>query len=126
MFTVEGEQDADRLAARGLVATTNAMGAGSWRDDYAPFFQGRRVAILPDHDQPGREHAATVAASLSGIAAEVRVVQLPDLPEKGDISNWIAQGGDAATLLDIVDASPPWTPESKSQSVKRTFRGRAA
>ena len=31
VWIVEGEKDADRLAALGLVATTNVGGAGKWR-----------------------------------------------------------------------------------------------
>ena len=32
VFLVEGEKDADALAALGLVATTSPLGAGKWRD----------------------------------------------------------------------------------------------
>lgn len=31
IYIVEGEKDADRLAALGLVATCNAGGAGKWK-----------------------------------------------------------------------------------------------
>ena len=34
LFVVEGEKDTDRLAAEGLVAICNPMGAGKWIDDY--------------------------------------------------------------------------------------------
>lgn len=34
IFVVEGEKDADRLRSIGLPATTNAGGAGKWRDEY--------------------------------------------------------------------------------------------
>lgn len=107
VFKVEGEKDADNLAARGLVATTNAMGANAWRDEYADYFRGLRVAILPDNDQPGRDHAENVAAALDGIAAEVRVVHLPDLPEKGDVSDWLIHH-DASDLLEVVNQTLSW------------------
>jgi putative DNA primase/helicase len=54
--------------------------------------------ILPDNDGPGEKHAAQVSASLSGVAACVRVLRLPNLPEGGDPFDWIAAGGTAEKL----------------------------
>jgi len=112
VYLPEGEKDADNLAALGLIASCNAGGAGKWRAEYGESLRGRRVAILPDRDEPGRKHADDVARRLHGIAAEVRIVALPGLPEKGDVSDWLAAGGNAATLAALVDAAPRWTPES--------------
>jgi hypothetical protein len=74
VFIVEGEKDADRLAAQGLVATCNVGGAGKWREEYSQALRDRRVCIIPDNDEPGREHARQVAASLHGIAGELRIL----------------------------------------------------
>lgn len=101
VFIVEGEKDADRLADRGLVATCNAGGAGKWSGSFAAHLRGRPVVILPDNDDPGRKHAQAVARSLQGAAKSVRIVELPGLPEKGDVSDWLADGGDADTLVSI-------------------------
>ena len=60
----EGEKDAGRLADLGCIATTNPGGAGKWRVAYDKPLAGRRVAILPDHDEPGCKHADEVARSL--------------------------------------------------------------
>src|SRR5262245_37261519 len=57
VFVVEGEKDADRLAALGVVATCNPGGAGKWRPEYAKTLHGAKVAMLPDNDEPGRHHA---------------------------------------------------------------------
>ena len=105
VYVVEGEKDADNLAALGIVATCNPGGAGKWgklSDDSV--LHGRRVAILPDNDDPGRRHAQDVAAHLAGKAAEVRIVALPG-PGK-DVSDWIAAGGTAQQLMELVDAAP--------------------
>jgi hypothetical protein len=85
IFCCEGEKDADRLVGLGLYATTNPMGAEKWRSEYTPHFARARVVILPDNDDAGRRHAEQVAQALHGVAAEVRVLALPDLPEKGDV-----------------------------------------
>ncbi|WP_349568444.1 VapE domain-containing protein [Azotobacter salinestris] len=105
-FIVEGEKDADTLAAAGLVATCNAGGANKWPNALAPYFKGRQVVILPDNDDAGRSHAAMVASKLAGVAASVRVLELPDLPHKGDVSDWLAAGRDAAELLAMAGALP--------------------
>lgn len=98
VFICEGEKDADRLAARGLIATTNPGGAGKWRADFAPLFAGRRVVVLEDNDDAGRKHAADVMAKVQGTAAEVAVLSLPGLPPKGDVSDWLNAGGKVADL----------------------------
>lgn len=72
----EGEKDVDALHSRGFVPTCNAGGAGKWRDEYARWFRGRHVVILPDDDEPGRRHANQVARSLQGAAESVKVVVL--------------------------------------------------
>jgi len=106
-WIVEGEKDADNLAAIGLVATTNAGGAGKWRPEYSAALKGRRVFILPDNDEPGRKHAQLVTESLTNIAASVRVIDLPGLPPKGDVSDWLAAGGTRAQLEGLARAGAP-------------------
>lgn len=75
VFFVEGEKDADAIVAAGYQATCNPLGAGKWRDEYAPFFQGANVVIVADRDEAGRNHANKVKEALVGIAAGVWVVQ---------------------------------------------------
>src|SRR5215471_8124185 len=79
----EGEKDADNLRALGIAATTNAGGAGKWRREYSEALRGRTLVVLPDNDEPGRKHAHQVARSLHGIAASVKIIELPGLPDKG-------------------------------------------
>ncbi len=112
VFITEGEKDADRLWSDGLAATTNPQGAGKWRDDYSHFLKSREVVILPDNDEPGHNHAAAVAQSLQGIASSVKVLALPGLPDKGDVSDWLNAGGNVETLCLMVDDLPEWMPSS--------------
>jgi twinkle protein len=95
VFVVEGEKDADALASRGFVATSSVGGAGKWkwRAEYSESLRARDVILLPDNDTPGREHMQQVAASLDGVARSVRTVELPNLPPKGDVSDFFARGG---------------------------------
>lgn len=102
VFVVEGEKDADALVAMGLQATTNAGGADKWSSDFAEQLAGFRVVILPDNDEPGRKHAKRVCDSL-GESQHV-VLELPGLPDKGDVSNWLANGGTRDQLVGLVTA----------------------
>lgn len=116
IYLVEGEKDVDRLRAGGLVATCNPMGAGKWRDEYVKFLRGRRVVIIPDNDQPGRDHAQAEAKSLRGVAASVKYLALSRLPDHGDVSDWLAMGGTVETLQAMAAAAPEWTPGADSQN----------
>ena len=110
VVVVEGEKDVDNLARIGVLATCNAGGAGKWTADHAQYLAGRSVAILPDNDNAGRQHAEQVAALLQGIAKPVRIVNLSDLPPKGDVSDWLASGGTQDELERLIESTPEWTP----------------
>jgi 5S rRNA maturation endonuclease (ribonuclease M5) len=118
VFIVEGEEDADRLQELGLVASCNPMGAGKWRAEYNPHFRGKKVIILPDNDEPGRKHAQDVARKLHGVAASVKVVELPSLPEKGDVSDWLKAGGTMEQLQALAGEAPEFDPATAPQGEK--------
>ncbi len=115
LFVVEGEKDANRLWAEGLPATTNAGGAGKWLSEYSESLRGSTAVIIPDNDDAGRGHAEQVARSGDGVAAEVRVLTLPNLPEKGDVSDWFDAGGTAAELLQLAAETAVFVPDCDGQ-----------
>jgi putative DNA primase/helicase len=125
VFLGEGEKDVERLWSLGVPATTNLGGAGKWRDEYTATLAGKHVVILPDTDEPGERHAHAVARALLSVAARVKIVRLPGVPLKGDVSDWLDAGHskeefdamDAATPLlqaDDVQGEPP--PSSKKEN----------
>ena len=91
------------------------MGAGKWCDDLSVYFMDRNVVILLDNDDAGRKHAQQVATALHGIAATVRVVELPGLPQKGDVSGWLDAGGRLRDLRALGEASPQWEPDRDAE-----------
>lgn len=125
VFVSEGEKDVDRLVREGLLATTNPQGAGKWRAEFAEFLRGREVVILPDNDQPGRAHAEAVARSLQGVAASVKALELPNLPDKGDVSDWLDAGGDAQALGAMAAALPEWTAPAVTGAVAKQGQAKA-
>ncbi|WP_434135921.1 hypothetical protein JQR88_06140 [Pseudomonas luteola] len=102
VFILEGEKDVLRLESLGLLATCNAGGAGKWPDELATYFNSRRVVILPDNDIPGNSHARLVAQKLKGVASSIRILCLPNLAQKGDVSDWLDAGGSVERLLSLV------------------------
>src|SRR5262245_38832707 len=52
--------------------------------------QRRRDALIfEDNDESGRTKALDAAHALLGTAKTIRIVRLRDLPEKGDVSDWL-------------------------------------
>jgi putative DNA primase/helicase len=104
---VEGEKDADNGKERlELTTTTCPMGAKKWKPHYAGFLMGAHVVVVPDNDTPGREHAQMVAREVLHFAASVKILELPDLPEGGDLSDWIEAGGNRAKFDSLVEKAP--------------------
>lgn len=101
VYVVEGEKDADRLAALGLLATTSPMGAGKWRPEYAAQLGDGPVYVLPDNDEPGRAHATKIVES----RPDAVVVELPELGPKEDVSDWLDRGGTPERLADLAAAA---------------------
>lgn len=110
LFVCEGEKDVETLRQYGYVGTTNFDGAGKWRPEYNRHFAGRMVFVLPDNDAPGRRHATKVYRSLAGIAEHLRIVQLPNLPDGGDVSDWFNNGGTVEEFNRICLAAPEGIP----------------
>ncbi|MEX0405536.1 hypothetical protein ABGN05_07690 [Aquibium sp. LZ166] len=105
VWIAEGEKDAMSLIRRGLIATTNFGGAGKWADEYSDTLTGRDCVILPDNDPRGWEHADMVWRSLRRTAVRVRVLKLPNLPPKGDVSDWLDLGGTVEELRRLADTA---------------------
>lgn len=106
ILVVEGEKCAAALVSLGLTATTAAGGAqAADKSDWSPL-AGKRVVILPDHDEAGEDYARDVArlAAKAGTTS-VLVCRLanhwPPCPAGGDVADWIEGRGDAAEPADI-------------------------
>ena len=112
IYVVEGEKDARNLLMMGVTATTAAMGAKApWLREYTEQLSGATdVVVIPDNDQPGREHAVDVAEPLSGKVGRVRVLTLPLQREGGDVSDWIEAGGTRGDLEALASNCPDYIP----------------
>jgi Protein of unknown function (DUF3987) len=112
IFVTEGEKDADRLWSIDLCATTVA--AGKWTDECVQALVGRVIIILQDNDDAGRKKAQETATLLHGVANTLRVVLLPGLPQRGDVSDWLDMGHSKEELIDTCFDAPLWEPEAEA------------
>jgi DNA polymerase I-like protein with 3'-5' exonuclease and polymerase domains len=110
LLVVEGEKDVLTAAEFGLLATTNADGAGKWRvEDTQRLIKlgARRVVVCPDNDGPGIEHGIKVAKTFQQAGVEVRWLELPGLGAKEDLSDWAPNQVNPDQLLDELIGTAP-------------------
>jgi hypothetical protein len=137
ILACEGEKDARRVEKELLEAgippdeyavTTNVGGAGKWRPEYNPYLAGKdEIIVLPHNDAKGRDHAVLLTAHLGEQAGLFKIVELPDLADKGDPSDWFDTGGKVlgpGGLLDIIQRTPA-TPKVLIKGIKGTINGTA-
>lgn len=106
IYIVEGEKDALTLEKLRFCATCNSGGAGvgKFKAEHAAPLRGADVVIICDNDAPGREHGEGIARMLQGHAKRIRIIrELPDVPEKGDISDWLGAEPSAEAFSVLVD-----------------------
>jgi len=113
VYVTEGEKAADAARAVGLgggAATTSPHGSKSAsKADWSPV-AGRKVVILPDHDDAGERYAGDVARLATAAGAKsVRVVRLVELwagmPGGGDMVDLVEhRGGDVDPIRAEVEA----------------------
>jgi len=124
VYVVEGEKSVDAAWSIGLVATTSAHGCKSAKKtDWSPLAgKEKEIVILPDADAPGKAYGETVAGILSRLnpAVVVKIVHLADLPEGGDIVDWLDAGHTVDELVKLVDESPVWEPGNEPESTCET------
>jgi hypothetical protein len=107
----EGEKKVDLIRSFGFPATCCAGGAKKWRPEHSVYLKGADVVLLPDNDSAGHDHVEAIAESLFPSARRIRVLELPNLPEKGDVVDWHAAGGSAEEFARLIAAAPDYVPE---------------
>jgi hypothetical protein len=121
IILLEGEKDCDNAKKIGLVATTFPGGTGKWREEYSKWFQDAKVICLPDNDDAGRKGMRLIASEILKVAESVRWLELPDIPAKGDLSDWLKIDGNNIEKFSslVIQSSSIW----KSELVKEDDNG---
>ena len=123
VYIGEGEKDSEGLWTAGLPATCNAGGAGKWQKRHARQLVAsgvQNVAVLPHHDEPGRAHAATVAACCAAAGLTVTVVDLGLNAKGADVVDFLATRT-AEDLVALQQATPVYEPSQAPKMRNTTF-----
>ena len=108
LFLLEGEEDVLTVEKYGFVGTTCPMGANKWRTEYIQSLAGAILIISPDNDKVGLEHSQKVAREVYGTVKEIKIIELPGLKDKEDITDWFRKGHTAEELHQIVKNTNPF------------------
>lgn len=103
IYITEGEKDCDNMIKRGFYCIT-AGGINDWKKEYAQFFKGGKVVILPDNDDVGYALAERIARDIKNIAFMVSIVKT-STRDKGDVSDYFADGFTVEALMNEVDSA---------------------
>ena len=128
VWITEGEKDADRLHDEGLIATTNIGGAGKWRHDTPRRSAASTGRLAGQRQGRTRPYRRGCTLAISGITASVKVLLLPGLPEKGDVSDWLDDNRTVEDLERLARQAQeyrqklPPTPDGEVQIVRGTIR----
>lgn len=126
IWICEGEKDTDRLHHAGFIATTNIGGSTNWQETYTELFTGRHVVVLEDHDKAGHDRSRKILGCLKGTVASIKVLRLPDLLDKEDVSDWLDAGNTFEALRQLGEAPeetlpPPPIPFTTFQDVQNVI-----
>ena len=115
----EGEWDALMCIQEGFRAVTRTAAAGVWKSEWNPLFAGKVVYICQDMDEAGLEGALKIRKSLTGVAKDVKIVQLPyPLAEKHgkDVTDYFYKDGhEAEDFEELMDEADDLVDEVEEQ-----------
>ena len=112
-YHLEGPKDVETPRERLDVVATTSGSTSSWRSEFRAHYTSADVVVIPDNDAPGRKHAEAVAQDLLRVAKSVRVVHLPDLPEGGDLTDWLDSGHTPEEFFTVVEETEAYAPEEE-------------
>ena len=121
IYLVEGEKDADKLAANGLVATTS-LESLKWSEDFSAVFKEADVALLYDMDDTGLKRKELISKSLLNSVKRIRIIDLPGLEYQEshgpDVSDWLMQGHTIADLIGITAKALDYSPSARPGKIR--------
>lgn len=88
IFICEGEWDTLSLLSIGISAVTSTTGAKTWPGRHNELFRNRRVVLVYDNDEPGREGSKRVFKQLINVAKNIKQIDIPRRYGK-DVNNYM-------------------------------------
>lgn len=114
VHVAEGEKDADRLRSLGLLATNISGVKDHELTEVLEPLRGHPVVLYVDNDVEGARKRDKYVGYLRSISSALRVVEFPELPRGGDVSDWLDEGHDINDLKSLVSTCEVFTPQLPS------------
>lgn len=103
IYFFEGEKDCMLACQLGLNAMSVTCGAGSFNQEWLPFFKDKKIIICYDIDAAGIAGAHKVKEFILNAVEELRIIKLPITePPNGDFTDYILQGHSKEDFLKVV------------------------
>ena len=103
IYLFEGEKDCMLACQLGLNAMAITSGAGSFNQEWLPYFKNKKVVLTYDIDSAGLAGAHRVKEFILNATEELRIVKLPITePPNGDFTDYILQGGTKESFLEVI------------------------
>lgn len=94
LIVCEGQKTQSAFAGLGLQCVTSILGAGNaHRSNWKNIEDAGHIYIAPDNDTNGDRYAKTIYQLIgeSPLPPQIKIIRLPNLPEKGDVCDWLKQ-----------------------------------
>jgi Protein of unknown function (DUF3987) len=115
VYHFEGCKDVETGREKLEVVSTTSGGTTSWKRSFREHYIGADVVIVGDNDAKGRAYVQEVAEDLPPVVSSVKVVELPDLPEGGDLTDWLEAGHTKEEFFEVVAAVETFDPEEEPE-----------
>lgn len=107
---VEGEKSCKILEELGFCTTTTPFGANGLNQEnierYKKQIEGASLVLLADNDQNGYEYMKKIEKAFMDVVKSIKVVNLVEdmhnLPDSGDVEEWLYMGGSKEKLLKLI------------------------
>ena len=107
VLLVAGELDALRARSAGLPGVSVTCGAGYWRDEWSAELMGRRVVVCFDNNELRSQRECAERLRADGIDTTRLLFRKLGLAKaKGDLSDYLNDGGSAAAMSAVATKSP--------------------
>lgn len=120
VLVTEGETAAEAAVSLGFEAVATVCGAASVPTPEAlAALRGFGIVLVPDNDDIGRRHMRRIAGELEALGIPYRRLEVPGLPEKGDLADYTGSEKDLAALVQSAQAweTEPTTAQAGSSPV---------
>ncbi len=97
VLVCEGEKDADTARSLGFLAVS----IHNW-NQCVLYFNNRDIILIPDNDEAGRKKVNDARKILLPVAHTVYCLDLPELKEKEDLTDWVQKGGTGTDLQALI------------------------